>query len=427
MTVLAPKKIVQLASTTTGQNSLYLPGGVQNNNIQQTTDIDTLQQYSPDGVFAQWVSSLVSIPTPGITITQNQINTATVYNSTTDYAIDILVKDSGSTAYKIYKSLVDLNLNNPLTDSSKWQLVFEIKSVKMPIGNELATLFAIHSYGIVQQQQNGNVFLSTVEYSLGAVVRKINTTIFFASVIDNNLGADLSATVYNHLTTYAINVYVSDVNGDIYKSLVDLNLNNPLTDSSKWQKVWLYIANYNAFNTAYNFIKPGSNGRISEAQMGRVISETILLATNTPPSGFLLCNGQAVSRTTYGLLFAAIGTSFGGGDGSTTFNIPDLRGRVPGGIGQGPGLTNRNLGNYVGAETHTLTTGQLPTMTEHSGDYRFGMVRRNGLNTVVNTDSSPPDAELNLLTGDNFPGNNEAHPNMQPTVFAGNYYIYAGV
>jgi hypothetical protein len=206
MTVLAPKKIVQLASTTTGQNSLYLPGGVQNNNIQQTTDIDTLQQYSPDGVFAQWVSSLVSIPTPGITITQNQINTATVYNSTTDYAIDILVKDSGSTAYKIYKSLVDLNLNNPLTDSSKWQLVFEIKSVKMPIGNELATLFAIHSYGIVQQQQNGNVFLSTVEYSLGAVVRKINTTIFFASVIDNNLGADLSATVYNHLTTYAINV-----------------------------------------------------------------------------------------------------------------------------------------------------------------------------------------------------------------------------
>lgn len=51
--------------------------------------------------------------------------------------------------------------------------------------------------------------------------------------------------------------------------------------------------------------------------------------TDTPPTGWLLCYGQAVSRTTYSALFAVIGTTFGNGDGSTTFNMPDFRGRLP--------------------------------------------------------------------------------------------------
>lgn len=54
--------------------------------------------------------------------------------------------------------------------------------------------------------------------------------------------------------------------------------------------------------------------------------------TDTPPSGWLLCYGQAISRADYARLFALIGTTFGIGDGSTTFNLPDLRGRIP--IGQ---------------------------------------------------------------------------------------------
>lgn len=57
-------------------------------------------------------------------------------------------------------------------------------------------------------------------------------------------------------------------------------------------------------------------------------------AGSSAPSGFLLCNGQAVSRTTYSSLFTLIGTSYGAGDGSTTFNVPDLRGSVLLGLGQ---------------------------------------------------------------------------------------------
>lgn len=65
---------------------------------------------------------------------------------------------------------------------------------------------------------------------------------------------------------------------------------------------------------------------------------------------FLLCNGQAVSRTTYSALFSAVSTTFGTGDGSSTFNVPDMLGRLPMGSGAGSGLTSRTLGAKVGAE-----------------------------------------------------------------------------
>jgi microcystin-dependent protein len=75
------------------------------------------------------------------------------------------------------------------------------------------------------------------------------------------------------------------------------------------------------------------------------------------PTGWLVCNGQTVSRTTYASLFAAIGTTWGVGDSSTTFALPDARGRV---------LAHANGSSFVfgastGAESHTLTTAEIPS------------------------------------------------------------------
>lgn len=80
------------------------------------------------------------------------------------------------------------------------------------------------------------------------------------------------------------------------------------------------------------------------------------------PSGWLLCNGQAVSRSTYAELFAVTGTAYGAGDGSTTFNLPDFRGRSPvGADGETGRLTyNWARGQAGGAEKHTLTVGEIP-------------------------------------------------------------------
>jgi microcystin-dependent protein len=74
-------------------------------------------------------------------------------------------------------------------------------------------------------------------------------------------------------------------------------------------------------------------------------------ASGTTPAGFLLCNGAAVSRTTYASLFAVIGTAYGVGDGSTTFNVPDLRGRFP--LGKAAAGTGSSLGDSGGALGHT--------------------------------------------------------------------------
>jgi microcystin-dependent protein len=80
-----------------------------------------------------------------------------------------------------------------------------------------------------------------------------------------------------------------------------------------------------------------------------------------PPEGFLRCDGAAVSRGTFANLFAVVGTVYGAGDGATTFNVPDLRGRVPLGMGAGTGLSDRALGTKGGEEGHVLTTGELPS------------------------------------------------------------------
>lgn len=67
-----------------------------------------------------------------------------------------------------------------------------------------------------------------------------------------------------------------------------------------------------------------------------------------------------MSRTTYAALFALIGTTYGAGDGATTFNLPDLRGRGAIGVGQGAGLTNRVLAAKGGEESHVLVNGEMP-------------------------------------------------------------------
>lgn len=73
----------------------------------------------------------------------------------------------------------------------------------------------------------------------------------------------------------------------------------------------------------------------------------------SPPTGFLLCDGSNVSRTTYSALFSVVGTTYGAGDGSTTFTLPDKRGRGSIGSGTGSGLTARTRGSKIGTENET--------------------------------------------------------------------------
>ena len=82
---------------------------------------------------------------------------------------------------------------------------------------------------------------------------------------------------------------------------------------------------------------------------------------STAPAGYLLCDGSAVNRTGYADLFAVLSTTYGVGNGSTTFNVPDLRSRLPLGSGAGAGLTARSRGASGGDETHTILEAELAT------------------------------------------------------------------
>lgn len=88
------------------------------------------------------------------------------------------------------------------------------------------------------------------------------------------------------------------------------------------------------------------------------IGSMIMFAGATAPSGYFICDGAAISRSTYSQLFTVLGTSWGAGNGSTTFNLPDLRGRTPIGAGTGSGLTARTLGVSLGEENHLLALGE---------------------------------------------------------------------
>jgi microcystin-dependent protein len=92
---------------------------------------------------------------------------------------------------------------------------------------------------------------------------------------------------------------------------------------------------------------------------GAITGEGKLWFTSTAPTGWLLCNGAAVSRTTYADLFAVIGTTYGSGNGSTTFNIPDFRGRVPAGDN---GLSFTPVGLTLGTESNQLSATEVPAL-----------------------------------------------------------------
>lgn len=183
------------------------------------------------------------------------------------------------------------------------------------------------------------------------------------------------------------------------------------------------------------------DGQVTAAKLAAAVAEfltptgsVVAFAGDTAPTGWALCHGQALDRTTYAALFAIIGTIYGAGDNSTTFNVPDIRGRVVAGqddmggtsanrlTNQTGGLDGDTLGASGGAETHTLTTAQMPAhnhidgYANAGGGGSYGDV--SGPSTVdMSFSGSSSTHPLTSTTG-----GGGAHNNVQPTIIL-NYII----
>jgi microcystin-dependent protein len=143
------------------------------------------------------------------------------------------------------------------------------------------------------------------------------------------------------------------------------------------------------------------------------IAEIVMFGGNFAPRGWAFCNGQILSIAQNTALFSLLGTTYGG-NGQTTFGLPDLRSRVPMHAGQGPGLSSRTLGEVGGAESVTLIQNQMPQhghpVAATSGDPTTskpgGAVPSAGGAYAATSDGTVMNAAMVGATGGNQPHNN---------------------
>jgi len=150
---------------------------------------------------------------------------------------------------------------------------------------------------------------------------------------------------------------------------------------------------------------------VIRSTLGIPVATVIPYAGPSAPTGWLLCDGSIVSRTTYSALFAIVGETFGAGDGSTTFVLPNLIDYVPAGVG---GTLGSTIGVTVGALTVTLTENQLASHTHHYSSP----------DAIVTVAAGADQAVVSAILGADTiaTGGNLSHENVQPTILL-NYII----
>lgn len=161
------------------------------------------------------------------------------------------------------------------------------------------------------------------------------------------------------------------------------------------------------------------------ASMEPILGEIKMVGFNFAPVGWAICNGQLLPIAQNSALFSLLGTTYGG-DGRTTFALPDLRGRVPINQGQGPGLSQRVIGEILGEENHTLTSTEMPAHThpvtvnpacsaeDASNGSPVGQVPATSTTPAYTSPATGTMAPSSGTAG--IAGGSQPHNNMQPSL-----------
>lgn len=252
----------------------------------------------------------------------------------------------------------------------------------------------------------------------------------------DNLQTDDSLKVSNTLTAGSVLVPSSTSATESLKIKVSAESNDRLVVTANGAMLWgsgSAVGDTNLYRSAADTLRTDDTFVATRIDVGSntyafiPVGAVIPFAGSTAPNGFLLCFGQAISRTTYVALWTLLSTTYGSGDGVNTFNVPDLRGRVVAGLDNMGGtgasrLTGTtitgggdNLGEVGGSQTHTLASGEL---AQHSHT-----LNSHTHNTVMGTHGHFIPVRINDWWYDGF-SNPHRHYNNAGTVAEGpaNFY-----
>lgn len=148
------------------------------------------------------------------------------------------------------------------------------------------------------------------------------------------------------------------------------------------------------------------------------VGEVRMFAGNFAPRGWAFCDGQLLAVSQNDALFSLLGTIYGG-DGRTTFGLPDLRGRIPIHSGEGPGLSPRRLGSKGGSEKETLTVNQLPSHTHPANATTSTATTRDPIGNTfaeATADVYTTESGIQALASDAITqvGGSRSHTNLMP-------------
>ena len=206
---------------------------------------------------------------------------------------------------------------------------------------------------------SGKLYISLTDLNIG------NTP---GASPSNWISASAAGLIYDPTYTYAAGDFVA-YNNILYYSLLGANQGNtPSSSPTYWKSIFVDTALTGNPTCPTQVISDNSTKIANTAFVAAAIAaagtpsgKVDWFAMASAPAGWLVCNGSAVSRTTYSALFAAIGTTWGVGDGSTTFNLPNLqRAAAVGAGGTASGVLSNTVGSTGGVETLALSVPNLP-------------------------------------------------------------------
>lgn len=170
--------------------------------------------------------------------------------------------------------------------------------------------------------------------------------------------------------------------------------------------------------------------------MDPFLAEIRLFGFNFAPKGWAFCDGRLMSIAQYSALFSLLGTIYGG-DGVTTFGLPDLRGRGPMGMGYGPGLSPHTIGEKGGSENTILSGSQIPAhshqmmgsadaqSSDNVADNSLGSVPRGTTQGKIYAPGAT--SQVTMASSTSSVGANQPHTNMQPYLVMNYCIAYEGI